>query len=276
MGRRATAALSILLVGAAGCSSEDTAPDRRSLVQRLRVLAIRAEPPEVAPHEVSQVTALAVDPRTTSIAVQWTRCTEPPLAGELVNPDCLSGGDADLLPPIGCGPSVAVVMPAVDPSTLGAPDASGGLYLPLIAHVAAGSEASLADYRLRLAGPAPRNQNPLLEGVFRIADDGSAVALDDAAPTTAHAGDQITLRASFAPGSRETYSVGGQLHTETLTIAWFATAGSFTDEHTPDGFDTVLRLDADLPASSGAIDLWVVGRDERGGTDFLHRSIGYQ
>ena len=31
-----------------------------------------------------------------------------------------------------------------------------------------------------------------------------------------------------------------------------------------------------LPPSGTAIDLWIVGRDERGGTDYLHRTLQFE
>jgi hypothetical protein len=40
--------------------------------------------------------------------------------------------------------------------------------------------------------------------------------------------------------------------------------------------DTTLKLDKYLPASGTPIDIWVVARDERGGTDALHRTLIYR
>ena len=63
---------------------------------------------------------------------------------------------------------------------------------------------------------------------------------------------------------------------ERLTIQWFATAGSFPD--TPVGGTAVQKwtLDRALPPSGGAIDLWAVVHDERGGTGMTHRAFVFR
>jgi hypothetical protein len=265
------------------------------------VLAIKAQPPETPPGQKSMLTALTVDTMGRPLDIGWSECLLPPLQGQIVNPDCLLGPAASSRRPLGSGPQLEVTMPAMDSvQSLGLPDATGGVYLPLIAQVTAGSDTLVASYRLRLGTGSPANQNPMLTGVFTVvapeagaADAGSpgagevVTALDPATPPVVHSGDQLTLRASFAPGSAEAYQIqdprgnAGTIMprgvTETLTLSWFATAGSLSEGSSGvERPDQVLKLDQHLPPGGTAIDLWVVGRDERGGTDYVHRTLRFQ
>jgi hypothetical protein len=93
-----------------------------------------------------------------------------------------------------------------------------------------------------------------------------------------HPRGKVTLRAIFASGSAETYQVAlpGQTRTviELLNASWYATAGSWSEQVTGEAKpDTVWTADIHLPPVGSLIDVWVVGRDERGGTDFLHRVL---
>lgn len=287
--------LEILL---SGCLPEQ---DPASYVTGLRVLAIQAQPPEAQPGQSSTLAPLVVDTRGRPLNIDWSLCLVPPFQGEAVNSNCLVADAGGTRRPLGSGLQFTVTMPmAVSAQTLGLPDATGGVYLPLIAQARAGSDTLIASYRLRLGTRAPANQNPMLAGVFTVvaAQDGAAdagspgagdtvTALDPAIPLVVHSGDQLTLRALFGSGSAETYQIqdprgdAGTIMprtvTETLSLSWFATAGSLSEGTSGAGLpDEILKLDQHLPASGTAIDLWVVGRDERGGTDYLHRTLSFQ
>jgi hypothetical protein len=285
-----------LLAAAGGCSNNF---DPASYVNGLRVLMITGQPPEVAPGHSTSVRALVVDTQGRPIDVAWFACLQPPLQGQAVSPACVSGQDGGSLQPLGTGMQVTVAVPAM-PSikTLGLPDASGGLYLPLVAQVAAGSDSLVATYGLRVDYMGePLNQNPQLASVSTVtagpggaADAGGAgevvTPIDAATPLPVHAGDQLTLRVAFAAGSAESYqitttSTAGQMMTrtvsETLSVSYFVTAGTLSGGTSGvERPDEVLALDKNLPPSGGTIDLWVVGRDERGGADALHRTLVVQ
>jgi hypothetical protein len=65
--------------------------------------------------------------------------------------------------------------------------------------------------------------------------------------------------------------------TETVRISWYTTAGEFdTDVTGPAKPDTTLKLDKHQPAPGTTIDLWVVARDDRGGSDVMHRTLLFQ
>ena len=99
--------------------------------------------------------------------------------------------------------------------------------------------------------------------------------LDAATPMVVHSGDALSLSVTFAPDSAQTYTAAdGTVTTETLTTSWFCTAGDLSFEKTSATQpETVLHLDQRLPSAGAQIDLYAVARDERGGTDFAHRTL---
>jgi hypothetical protein len=288
-------ALALLSLVACGCFG--TSFDPPSYVTGLRVLAIKADPPEIPPGHTATITPLVVDTAGDAFTINWAACLESPVAGQTINPDCIKNETASYVQPLGSGASVRVEMPMVSPFSLGLPDSSNGLYLPLRAEVTTAAEEVTATYRLRYALGMPPNRNPTLSGVFRIppgydggvnpdggADSDEPEPLDDTNPLVVHAGDTVTLRATFTDDSAETYTVydgdpatPARSTTEILSISWFATAGTFNEDTTGGSqTDTVLTLDKHLPTSGSAIDLWVVGRDERGGTDWVHHLLQFE
>ena len=268
-------AILLLTVLACACSNSFPSP---SYVQGLRVLGVKAEPPEVAPGGTTLFTVLAVDTTGSPVEVSWLACTEPELVGTgPVNPACFGASPEPYLVPLGSGLSFTATVPVVTPSTFGPPDASGGLYLPVVLHATSASGVVDAEYGLRLSQGEPANANPQLTGVFVVPSTGNPVPVDEGTPLVVHAGDAITLQAQFSATSAETYvGAPGQpaVLTEILSASWFATGGSFSEAVTGLPLpNTVWSANQDLPAAGSTIDLWVVGRDNRGGTDFLHRTL---
>jgi hypothetical protein len=264
---------SCVLFGLGGCQSFSDPPV--SFVAGLRVLGIEAEPPQIAPGASTTVTALVVDTDGGTPAASWSQCLLPPLPGQTVNTDCVEGLAGASLQPIGNGLTVPFVMPQVTAASLGAPDATGGVYLPLVAAVNAGPQALTAVYRLRFADATPANTNPTIVDLFSVDATGTMSALDTAAPTPVHSGGALSLTVTFTADSAQSYvAPDGTVTTETLTTSWFCTAGDLSFEKTSATQPvTVLHLDQRLPSSGAQIDLYAVAHDERGGTDFAHRTL---
>ncbi|HVY41000.1 MAG TPA: hypothetical protein VHM31_23835 [Polyangia bacterium] len=267
-----------VLLGLGGCQSFSDPPV--SFVAGLRVLGIKADPPQLAPGASTTLSALVVDTSGATPAASWSQCTLPPLPGQAVNTDCVEGAAGADLQPIGDGLTIPFVMPQVPAASLGGPDATGGVYLPLVAAVGAspqtGSTGSLtAVYRLRLADAGPANTNPSIADVFSVDAAGAMTALDPTAPTPVRAGEALSLTVTFTPDSAQSYTAAdGATTTERLTTSWFCTAGNLSFQKTSATQPvTVLHLDQRLPASGAPIDLYAVARDERGGTDFAHRTL---
>src|SRR5215471_12145375 len=131
--------IAVALIGGAAClaglacqSSSDAPP---SYVSGLRVMAIKAEPPEVAPGASTTLSVLAIDTGGSTPTAKWTRCMRAPLVGQAVNPDCVTGAAGSDIVALGSGLTLSTSMPDVTAASLGAPDATGGVYLPLIAQV---------------------------------------------------------------------------------------------------------------------------------------------
>jgi len=262
-----------LLLSFAACQSFSDPPV--SFVAGLRVLGIKAEPPQIAPGASTTVTALVVDTSGGTPAASWSECLLPPLPGQAVNTACVDGSAGSELQPIGDGLTIPFVMPQVTAASLGAPDATGGVYLPLVAALVSGPQTFTAVYRLRLGDDAPANTNPTIAGVFSVDASGAMSALDAAAPTPVQAGGALSLTVTFAPDSAQTYTAAdGTVTTETLTTSWFCTAGALSFEKTSATQPvTVLHLDQRLPSAGAQIELYAVAHDERGGADFAHRTL---
>jgi hypothetical protein len=259
-----------------GCTEHPDPPV--SFVAGLRVLAARAEPPQVDPGATSQVTLLVVDTGGLPVQVAWSRCTVAPRMGEAVNPACVTSSGPPTLEALGAGTSISAVMPQVTAADLGQPDGTGGVYLPLLAHVSDGADAVTTVYRLRLGDGAPPNTNPDIASVDLVDASGATTPLDPAAPTPVHAGDALILGVTTAPGSAETYTgAGGATRTEKLTTSWFCTAGALSVEKTSDTQPhTTLTLSNNLPDHGETIDLFAVVHDERGGVGYTHRALALE
>jgi hypothetical protein len=274
-GRRRACILALLC--ASGCEPDDELPS--TLITGPRVLAIKAEPPSVAPGESTLVTALIVGVGTETPSVSWLRCRRAPRLGEAVNPDCVTVAQADYLEPIGDGATITTVMPGdVTASSLGQPDASGGVYLPLVARVTVGGRTLVAVDRLRLAVAGDVNRNPVLDGLLVVGADGTVTPIDEANPPSVRAGERLTLRAAVAGGSVESYPppLGGAAVLETLRTSWFSTAGRFSQQRSEGAQPTaVLELRDTLPPPGNPIDLYAVTRDDRGGTAYVHKALAF-
>jgi hypothetical protein len=273
---RRALALATIWLGAAACTEHPDPPV--TLIEGLRVLTVRAEPPEVPVGATSQLTILALDTEGRGIDVAWSRCLVAPRAGEAVNPACVQTDAGPALQPLGPGLTIGVEMPAVSAGELGQPDATNGVYLPLVARANAGGDSVTAVYRLRLGGSTPPNTNPTIASVDVVDASGARQPLDEVTPLVVHAGDALTLQSTNAPGSAQAYTgFGGRALTETLTTSWFCTAGVLSHQRTSDTQpQTVLNLTEHLPEAGKTIDLYAVVHDERGGVGYTHRALALQ
>ncbi|HEV8322049.1 MAG TPA: hypothetical protein VG389_10575 [Myxococcota bacterium] len=113
----APAAAPLLLLAAVGAAATAGSPagcgfpqfDPPSLVDSVRILAIKAEPPEVAPGESSVVTASIFDPAGAPLMI-WSVCTPDPVAGASACAESLSGSGGTVADPQ-FGPTATVDVP---------------------------------------------------------------------------------------------------------------------------------------------------------------------
>lgn len=232
-----------------------------SHIHSLSVLAVVAEPPEVPPGGRAALRALVVDPAGGGrpVTFDWAMCTLAPSGYATVNDRCVTEASGPFLIPLGDGATAGATMPAVRLADLGLPDASDGFYVPVRLLVRAGDETVTAIYRLRYGIGTPANHNPSLAD-FVAEDQG---------------GGSYALGARLDAGAAEDYQVydfdaqAAVTRREQLRFSWFTTAGFVSDEHTgADAPRTQLTV-----AAGGPVDVWVVVRDERGGSDYRHLAL---
>ena len=284
-------ALAILLVAAsASCSGESFDPP--SLVDSLRVLAVRADLPFARPGERVHLDALAVDPLGGGRAVQfaWGTCVNPgsaevpacaaavpsfaiggPTFDLTVPPDALQGLPASL--PIG---SVGVVFAACAGSLRAGRTDTAPISCVDDRGASSGRDGFMWGEKRVTVTTDLRNANPriaaiTLDGVPWDPSSPPAVAacgasaVADCAPNERHA---IAVRAD--PGSAESY-LG---LTEDLVAYFFVSQGRVDNDYVraQDGSFTVtfaaIKVDPSRP-----ILVWVVLRDDRGGVDWVTRSL---
>jgi uncharacterized lipoprotein NlpE involved in copper resistance len=279
------------LLALAGCNNNF---DPINYVSTLRLLDVKATPAEVPGGAATSMTAIWANPNGPTPTILWDACLVPPPpgSGSGINLDCVApdmGGPGNAA--IGSGETVNFTMPVRTLAQLGLPDASNGFYLPIRVRLSDGTQNVTAIFRLRYypgaQAPNPPNQNPTIMGLFRVPyfDAGASDETEVLAgtPPDVHAGDKIDLRALLTPDSLENYvvitlnadgTIGHKTNTETVSVDWFATAGTFSPSTTGQPRpNTTWTLDKHVPAPGSTIDLWLVAADERGGSDTLHRTF---
>jgi hypothetical protein len=287
----------------AGCKPDFGTP--ASLVTERRILAVRAEPPEVRPTQTVNLTALVVSPDGTESmpAVDWSLCLTPKPLDEnnVVSVACLGDGDGiqalgtgatmmATVPPNACalfGPDPPPQMMGQPPLRPRDPDVTGGYYQPLrlregdvtsfaLERVTCDLAQAGADLAVQYGMTYHANVNPTLQPLTATVA-GAPVAL-----TALPAGQTIDFNVSWPADSVESFPVFDVnaaaliTHRESMRVSWFATAGSFTHEVTGrDEGDPATDSDNlwTAPTTPGPVHLWVVLRDSRGGIDFAAHEL---
>jgi len=234
------AAIGVLALAAAGCAEP---PGEPSLVDRLRILAVVAEPPEVAPGESVALDALVVaPPGVAAPELTWSLCAEPVSLQPLAAGECAtaSAGALVALP----GPTIA---PPLELAPLLASDETV-LPLRVRLHVVSGAESDDWIAQVAVSTRAAPNRNPeILE--LAVEQDGGAFLL------TATTTEPETFEKILADGERVP-------ETELLSVHWLTTLGRFEHEETAPG-EADRLLDSD-----GAATVYAVVWDSRGGYDY--------
>lgn len=253
-------------------------------VERLRVLALTAEPPEPAPGSPTEVRVHWADaphaPARAIVARSWL-CPLPPDGDPR---GCLpllrAGGTPFVLngpfPTLRVGPEVLVGAPdwllflAVCPEEvarwdegLGRPACPTDAALPL-----ASQEGVLTYRRLSVREPSLANHNPAIDrvrvGTSCALHEGDFLSLTSCPGATAGA---VSLTLFPVAGSAEATASGSP---ESLLASFFVDAGTLDaaraipSASAPDGADGALTVHWTPPAS-GTTRFWCVLRDGRGG-----------
>jgi len=228
-----------------------------------------------------------------ALTVEGTELTPPDAEAETDSGMASSGSLTGRVPSDACtrfGPSVPATTRAPDP------DPSGGYYQPLRIAFSAGTGLVQAVGTQRLRCPLAKapfnltrqfreqyvpNQNPkLTELSITLRTDGTPVS-PDAVPRAA----DLALRAAWTPDSRESYlvysSFDGALltQTEALRMSWYVTQGELTFPHTAresSESDNYVDNAWRSPRTSGVVHLWLVLRDDRGGSAYASYDLTVQ
>jgi hypothetical protein len=203
------------------------------------------------------------------------------------------------------GPDVPEPEPGQPPGRPVDPDTTGGYYQPLrlLAPTPTGDVIAVEEMRLTcgLTGATAdqssqfhacyhANANPAVDS---LAANGATLVVDDQGATNpAHPGDRLSLTVSWADCPEDTTgstcpsgcarsaactgaepyvrfdATSGTLscQQEALSVAWFATGGTFDNDRTGPGTPATTSINVwHAPAQPGPVILWVVLRDDRGG-----------
>ena len=289
----------LTLLWLAGCVPKMGNP--ASLITQERIIGVRGDPAEAAPGDLVKYSSLVVSPSGTVDAqdLSWSLCNlrKPVAENTPVSQACLTGDLAQSAQ----GGTVAMQTPSsacsnfgplAPPSRSGAlrptdPDATDGYYQPLLLDL--GAEQAIFRERLScgLAGASlamsqefratyTANQNPTLVSLSALV--GDTPALLDSLP----AGQRIRLVATWSPDSAESYPVFDSVsqtlaeHREALWISWFITDGEFDESVTgrqENNTEVATENAWQSPGTAGAVYLWLVLHDSRGGADFASYTL---
>ena len=264
--------------------------EKQSEIRRVRVLAIKAEPAELAldPDNATLpppvvFTSLAVAPEEREVGVTLALCRLGNAYSEEL--DCpgadgatLPNGQLSLLDPnvqqvlqdtANAGTGGAPLDPN-DPQLRGLLERGIPLFVGYEASDGSGTPEGVESgvRRLTLRLTATPNQNPRLEEVL----------LNDAplaGPLPLNT--EVTLVPRLAEGSMEQYETPAGTQTEQVFYSWYATGeGDVEQLHSLEpvgdkpGDPSITYL---TPSTPGRVTFYVVARDGRGGVDWLSRTV---
>lgn len=292
-------ALGLLAAGLAGCGASFDSP---TLLTKLRLLALQAEPVNPAPGDTTTLTPLVYSPSSATAALEWS-WSWCPLLGQ---PDdgylCpISYDDASALlaaagvtAPVpafdlGADPTASFTNP-FPPDVLatlcadgfdGQPvDCTNGFPIRLSVRVTEGAATQLGTtvVSLPIAAGAVSNANPV-PGALSVDLPAGTETLDDAGSVEVPRLKDNVLHVAIDDSQAETYGGSGldsgtATRRETLLVSWFAERGGFHDARTLfiDGVESLADATSNKwnpPAAredaAPTSRLIVVVRDDRGG-----------
>ncbi len=282
----------LLFMTAVACSSEF---DRSaSLLTVPRLLAVRAEPPEVAPGAEVTYSALVATPAGEDDAapIDWSFCATPPARTEsgAVSSACLQG-ETDIAasgtnvtlstPDDACRRFGPLGMPLVNTTQVGqpvSPDETGGSTQPI--RLAWPGGLAFAFERLTCD---PRGVSMDVASAYRAARQPNRNPRIAAFTTSPESGPQLDLTVTWSADDIETYlTVDPATSTlvsksERLWVAWFVTGGQLDHDATPaTSTDLAASTHWHGPSAPGTYFVWAILHDDRGGLDFARLAFTAQ
>lgn len=265
-----TAGVAVTLAALHACFNIPEFPNQRD-VKELRVLAIKADPPLVAPGGAATFTALVVDPDgpVDGAAYRWWWCGKT--GGGEGSAGCAWDDEGSTR--IGASPRVAHTAPVDVLDGKGIFVERYGFRDVVNLAVTHGGEEARAFKRLQVQRGAG-NKNPVIEGLIVEGGDARGDAL------AVRPGEKRALSPAVGPGSRETFTVvnfagGTETLVEELEFSWYATGGALSDAVTVEGKQSATHWKAPAKPPAGGAPLWIfcIVYDGRGGTDWWAQKI---
>lgn len=281
-----TRILALLFVVAAGqivgaCGDDFS---KSSEIVDLRVLAIRADPPEIEiplgeSFGLSAVDALVVGGEG-PVTYAWTLCVVPGLLQ--LGVACL---DESAIFELGHDPTATVLIPPLD-DVLASPeldelfiDLSAGFDISVGLTVTdASGKVVDAVKGLSLTASTDLNVNPTLDGLTWHVEDDEGEPLEvprGSEPIEVSMTAKIELAAILGDDAVETYQGLQGESQEEMLVSWFADAGEYDQERTsdanPDNGYSPPELDDG--EDEREVRMWVVLRDGRGGIDWYQQGL---
>lgn len=262
--------LTLVLGFSAGCN--DPLPSR-ALVDDLRVLGVRAEPPEAAPGATITFDALVGDVEVPSRPFRrgWAICT-PGVDG------VATCGDPGRVTALGTGLTATWTVPAGVLEDLSPEDAAIGREVYVVFGIELDGldrspeegEHDVAFKRVRISTNPEPNTNPLIEALLV---DG----VSSESPLVVSEGARTDLLVLSTQDSRQEYLLHGDLEQEEMRYTWLVTRGSIADPVTWADPGGVSETRWHVPRrGSPDLMLWVVLRDGRGGTAWARQPVQLQ
>ncbi len=284
----------MLLFSAAACTTVELSQSWQ--IDRLRVLAVAAEPAEPRPGDNVTFRSLVVSPDVPVAATIWFACllaegdygcdVDPALLDGLSSAEDLDPAGLEALTEAGLigaepywPPTWTVPTDALDELTE-AERIEGLTAMVNLTAIPEGDAVDEADLelaykRVPVSEAATPNHNPELLG---IQVDGRDIA--DGTTVTVDVGQPYTLTVQLADGAVESYTFiddAGAVETrdEEPYFSWYLQEGSFDQT-----YDLYPSLEAtwyapETPASDEGT-IWVVARDRRGGMGWSSLSVRYR
>lgn len=279
---RSIATVIALVLVFAAC--QESMPES-SLVEKLRVLAIRAEDPEmtvtlrggaqtipVFDPPVTSLTALVADPKGGGrpVTLSWLVCTLQGIGEDAADFNC--DGDNGL--PLANGSFAPALLAGalmqkgitfdLAPSSGYGASLQGGVPVYLWLRAYAGQQTTAALKRIVLSSRSPRNRNPVLTGV-----DVDGVDITKAGEVSFKAARDYKVTPVWDAASLDVYldELNGVETKEVPFFSWFATEGDWKDVYTdPSSPSNRWRTPAVKDGQPKRVDMWFVMHDKRGGS----------
>lgn len=277
----------VVLALLAGCG--DPGVDARpSEIVAPTVIAVTVEPPEAEAGTDVTVTVTVAGPDGNADAsnAAWARCITPRAATDnnAVPTPCVT--DDDAVEDLGDGATITAALspdacalfgPNPPPGGFRArdPDPTGGYYQPLRVETYGEIGFAMARLRCGLANAPVQLVQQYADGYV---DNVAPVITTLGVPATAGAAEAITLGVTWPAGTQEeflSYDAADEAlitATERLTVSWFVTGGE-VDVDRSEGGELGASTTWTLPDEPGALHVWAVARDDRGGVAVIDGEV---